>query len=92
MKGKVLGATILSLTMLGLTTAAAQPARNVSPRRHPNIAAAQKLCAQAYQKIVAAQEANEFDMDGHAQQAKTLLDQVNAQLKLAAEAANVNKQ
>jgi hypothetical protein len=45
----------------------------------------------AYQKIVAAQKANEWDVKGHAQKAKELLDQVNQELKLAAEAANRNK-
>jgi hypothetical protein len=64
------------------------PVQNVSAKRHPNIAAAQKLCVQAFQKIVDAQKANEYDMEGHAQKAKDLLDQVNAELKLAAEAAN----
>ena len=64
---------------------------NVSPKLHPNIAAAQKLSRQAYNKIVAAQKANEYDLEGHAQRAKELLDQVNEELKLAAEAANKNK-
>ena len=55
-----------------------------------NIAAAQRLCEQAFNKISAAQQANEWDMQGHAAQAKDLLDQANKQLKLAAEAANRN--
>ncbi len=66
------------------------PARNVSSRRHPNITAAQRFSHQAWEKILAAQKANEWDMQGHAQKAKELLDQVNAELKLAAEAANAN--
>jgi len=45
----------------------------------------------AYEKIVAAQQANEWDMQGHAQKAKELLEQVNNQLKLAAGAANKNQ-
>jgi len=56
----------------------------VSPGRHPNLAAAQRLSQQAYEKIIAAQEANEWDMQDHAQRAKNLLDQVNNELKLAA--------
>ena len=44
----------------------------------------------AYDKIIAAQKANEWDMAGHAQKAKDLLDQVNSELKLAAPAANKN--
>jgi hypothetical protein len=77
-------------SLLAGTAVAAKPARNVSSRRHPNIAAAQRLASQAYDKIVAAQRANEYDMNGHAQKAKELLEQVNAELKAAAEAANEN--
>lgn len=64
------------------------PARNVASGRHPNLAAAQRLCAQAYQKIEAAQRANEFDLKGHGQKAKELLEQANSEIKQAAEAAN----
>jgi hypothetical protein len=69
---------------------AQKPVQNINPNRHPNLAAAQRLSEQAYQKIIAAQQANEWDMEGHAQKAKDLLDQVNQQLKLAAEWANKN--
>ncbi|HVO09760.1 MAG TPA: hypothetical protein VMX54_03305 [Vicinamibacteria bacterium] len=69
---------------------AAQPAANISPKRHPNLAAAQRLSQQAYEKIALAQRANEWDMSGHAQKAKELLERVNNELKLAAEAANQN--
>lgn len=55
---------------------------------HPNLAAAQKLAAQAFAKLEAAQKANEYDLGGHAQKAKDLLKQVNAEIKLAAEAAD----
>jgi hypothetical protein len=65
--------------------------QNISGKRHPNLAAAQRLTDQAYAKVMAAQQANEFDMDGHAQKAKDLLDQANQELKQAAEAANRNK-
>ncbi len=71
--------------------ALAQPKQNVSKGLHPNLAAAQRLSEQAYQKIIAAQEANEFDLGGHAQKAKGLLDEVNRELKQAAEQSNKNK-
>lgn len=77
-----------TLILLAGLAAAQAPKRNVSAGRHPNIAAAQRLSQQAYEKIVAAQQANEWDMSGHAQKAKNLLDEVNNELKLAAEAAN----
>jgi hypothetical protein len=59
--------------------------------RHPNLAAAQRMSQNAYEKIIAAQQANEWDMQGHAQRAKEFLEQANTQLKLAAEAANQNR-
>lgn len=83
--GALLG---LSLATAGITIAQGPPQRNVSPTRHPNIAAAQRLADQAYDKIVAAQQANEWDMGGHAQKAKKLLDQANRELEAVAEAAN----
>ena len=56
--------------------------------RHPNLMAAQDLINRAYDRIVAAQQANEWDMGGHAQRAKDLLEQAKEQIRLAAEAAN----
>ena len=85
----IVAATVLVLT--GGFVAEGRPARNVSPARHPNIAAAQRLVRQAFEKIAAAQRANEWDMNGHAQKAKELLDQASNELKEAAEAANQNK-
>ena len=80
------------LGLAGLTTALTraqpQPKQTVSSSKHPNLAAAQQLCQQAYDKVVEAQGANEFDMAGHAQKAKNLLEQANTQLKAAATAAN----
>jgi len=84
---------LAGVTMLGLVTGGAmiaqdRPERDVSRGRHPNLAAAQRLVDQAFNKISAAQQANEFDMDGHAAKAKELLEQANRELKEAAEAAN----
>ncbi|HKA88145.1 MAG TPA: hypothetical protein VKE22_10780 [Haliangiales bacterium] len=85
----LLGTALLTSTATAL--AKGRPAVNVSAKKHPNLAAAQKLVAQAYDKCVAAQKANEYDLGGHAQKAKELLEQVNAELKAAAETANENK-
>jgi len=83
--------TALAGCLLTAGLAVAQkPKTNVSPARHPNLAAAQRFSQQAYEKIVAAQQANEWDMQGHAQKAKDLLDQANNELKQAAAAANKN--
>jgi hypothetical protein len=81
----VLG-SCLAATSIGAAVGVAQ----VNGRRHPNLAAAQRLTDQAYQRIVQAQQANEFDMNGHAAKAKELLQQANAELSQAAGAANRN--
>jgi hypothetical protein len=91
MKNVFLSLIAGALMLSGSAVFAGEPALNVSPKLHPNIAAAQRLSRQAYDKIVAAQKANEYDLEGHAQKAKELLDQVNEELKLAAQAANKNK-
>ena len=89
-KTRVLAALAGLLLLVGGVAVAQRPVRNVSGARHPNIAAAQRLSRQAWQRVLDAQKANEWDMDGHAQKAKNLLDDVNQELKLAAEAANRN--
>jgi hypothetical protein len=76
------------LLVIGGVAIAQRPKDNVSGARHPNLAAAQRLSRQAWQKVVAAQQANEWDLQGHAQKAKNLLDEVNNELKLAAETSN----
>ena len=82
---------VLSLALIcGGVAVAQMPKDNVSGKRHPNLAAAQRLSQEAWEKITAAQQANEWDMEGHAAKAKDLLDQVNKELKLAAETANKN--
>lgn len=64
----------------------AQPRPNTP--RHPNLLAAQTDLGRAWNKILDAQKANEFDLGGHAQKAKDLIDQASKELKQAAEAAN----
>ncbi len=84
---------ILCSAVLAFSAAAVlahPPADNVSHHRHPNLAAAQRLTTQAFAKIEAAQRANEFDLNGHAQKAKELLDEANHELKAAAETSNAN--
>jgi hypothetical protein len=68
-----------------------EPAENVSAKKHPNLAAAQKMIGNAFEKIEAAQKANEFDLGGHAAKAKELLEKAADELKQAAETANENK-
>jgi hypothetical protein len=90
-KARIFAATGGLLLFLAGIGVAQMPKQNVSGARHPNLAAAQRLSRNAWQKVVDAQQANEWDMQGHAQKAKDLLDQANSELKLAAGAANRNK-
>ena len=86
-----LGAVLVT-AIIGVGTAIAQaPKENVSKGLHPNLARAQRQSQAAYESIVAAQGANEYDLGGHAQKAKQLLEEVNNELKLAAEQSNANK-
>ena len=87
---RLLVSALCSMVLIAALATAQRPQKNVSNVRHPNLAAAQRLSRQAWERIVEAQKANEWDMAGHAQKAKELLDQVNNELKLAAEAANKN--
>ena len=88
MKKRIVLGVLGSFLLAGVVAMGQAPVKNVSPGRHPNLAAAQRLSQQAFERIVAAQQANEWDMQGHAQKAKELLDQVNRELKAAAQAAN----
>jgi hypothetical protein len=90
MKHIVIAGLLTAMALAGTLAVAAPPAQNVSGNRHPNLAAAQRLSLQAFNKITAAQQANEFDLGGHAAKAKELLDQANAELKQAAQTSNAN--
>ena len=58
---------------------------------HPNLKAAHNMVKNAIAKVEAAQTANEFDMNGHAQKAKELLAECEHELAQAAEAATANR-
>jgi len=88
---RLAGAVLAAALIGGGVVMAQKPVEDISGKKHPNLAAAQRLSQQAYEKIITAQHANEWDMQGHAAKAKELLDEVNRELKLAAEAANKNR-
>lgn len=69
-------------------TEGAEPVINVSPEHHPKLHSAQVQIREAWLKIVEAQSANDWDMDGHAQKAKNLIFQASEEIKAAAIAAN----
>jgi len=76
------------LLLAAVAVYAQTPAQNVSPAKHPNLAKAQSDLTLAYQKIVDAQKANEYDLGGHADKAKQLIQEASDHLKQAALAAN----
>jgi len=79
---------ILPLLFVGVVYAQNRPVTDVNPDRHPNLAEAQRLCVQAWDKLVEAQHANDWDMHGHAQHARDLLDQASREIGEAAHDAN----
>jgi hypothetical protein len=88
-KPTIFRSALFAITLaVPLGLALAQPALNVDPKRHPNLAAAQQLSAQAFDRLSAAQQANEWDLGGHAAHAKQLLVQANDEMKAAALASN----
>ena len=63
------------------------PVVNIS-NRHGNLRSAQQNIVNAYQMINRAQADNQGQLGGHAQRAKDLLAQADAELRLAANVAN----
>jgi DnaJ-class molecular chaperone len=76
------------LLLAAVVVYAQTPAQNVSPAKHPNLAKAQSDLTLAFEKIVDAQKANEYDLGGHADKAKQLIQEASDHLKQAALAAN----
>jgi hypothetical protein len=66
------------------------PVVNIDPQRHGNLATAQEYIVAAFQKIDAAQQANDSHLGGHAANAKDFLAQADAELRAAADFANAN--
>jgi|HubBroStandDraft_6_1064221.scaffolds.fasta_scaffold1589231_2 hypothetical protein len=88
MKRLILAGLIAAFATTAGIVYAQQPKPNTSAVRHPNLHQAQLDLEKAWNKVLDAQKANEFDLGGHAQKAKDLIDQANKELKQAAEAAN----
>jgi hypothetical protein len=87
-KAALLKIVIISCVVVGLLIGLTVYARDVSYRRHPNLAEAQTLIQRAIDRVSAAQRDHEWDLGGHASKAKALLDEAYTEIKLAAEAAN----
>lgn len=76
------------LCAAAMSLANAQTAQNINSYHHPNLARAQQQVSAAYDSIVAAQNANQYQLDGHAAHAKQLLAEAAAELKASAQTAN----
>jgi hypothetical protein len=82
-------ARLVAVVALAACAVSAQvPVQNIDPARHGNLAAAQQLVVQAFQRLSEAQSANDNQLGGHVARAKELLREANSEIKLAAEAAN----
>jgi hypothetical protein len=80
---------LAALLVAGVAVASAQvPVQNIDPERHGNLAAAQHLVTDAFDRLSDAQFANHDALGGHAARAKELLRQADEEIKLAAIAAN----
>ena len=75
-------------TVAACAASAQMPMQNIDPQRHGNLAAAQNLVVQAFERLSDAQAANNYQLGGHVARAKDLLRQANEEIKLAAETAN----
>jgi ABC-type uncharacterized transport system substrate-binding protein len=88
--GSVLAAAAMVCITAPVTWAQNAPVENTDWSHHPNLAAAQDLSRQAFDKMTAAQEGNEYDLRGQAGNAKDLLRQGNREIKQAAITSNHN--
>lgn len=64
-KTRFVAAALGSLLLIAGVAVAQRTKDNVNPARDPNLAAAQRLSRNAFEKIVAAQQANEWDLQGY---------------------------
>lgn len=81
--------SLILLAVVAACAASAQvPVQNIDPQRHGNLAAAQRLVVQAFERLSDAQVANNYQLGGHVERAKDLLRQANEEIKMAAETAN----
>jgi hypothetical protein len=76
------------VAVAGLALSLGTQVASASGDKHPNLTAASGDLQGAANRVSAAQQANEFDMQGHAAQAKALIGQALEQLSLARQAAN----
>jgi hypothetical protein len=77
-----------ALVIVATAASAQVPVQNIDPYRHGNLAEAQTLVRDAFDKLSEAQYANHDALGGHAARAKELLREAADEIKGAAIAAN----
>jgi hypothetical protein len=87
-KSLLINTALYTALACAAVTFAQAPVVNIDPHHHPNLAEAQKHIVEAYQKIDVAQHDNNERLGNHAQRAKELLTQADAELRAAANVAN----
>jgi len=85
---KLVLVVLMVIGFAGTAMAADPPVVNIKPGKHPQLAGAQKLVAEAYDKIEKSQKHYKSMLGGHAGKAKALLIQANLELKMAADVAD----
>jgi hypothetical protein len=88
MNHKLANALACCLLLAGTAASAQEPAQNIDPARHGNLAAAQDMVREAYDKVSVAQFDNNSQLGGHAAHAKELMREANDEIKMAAIVAN----
>lgn len=91
-KNKLLFSFLCAATLICSAALFAQrPATNIDPNKHANLAAAQHLIQEAYDKTQEAAKVNKDELGGHAEKAAQHLVEADQELKLAAEYADHRK-
>ena len=85
-KMQIFAAVLTAVLFCGVTLAQ-NPTVTVDKKGHPNLAQAQEHIVQANHFLELAQKVNNYDMQGHAEKARQLLQQANDEVRAAAEAA-----
>jgi len=85
---RIRNAVVGSALAIGLFATGAIVGQGWDVQRHPNLAAADSYIDQALGRIIEAQKQNHYDMGGHGDKARELLQQAKHEVKMAAEAAD----
>lgn len=90
-KRKLTFSVMATAMLFCCATLAQEPVVDIDAKVNPELATAQRDVVAANKAIISAQNANHYDMKGHAEKARELLVQVNNELKLAAQSRDAPK-